>query len=176
MEYRTIPGIPGQFFDCLAYRCGLSTDACARQWRAEKGCKPGEGRHEHCRGCVTGALHAGEKPQEQTSALYGSLLCPRCTKEKGARIVQGICISCYNREREIVLGRNAKGAKPVNLPTLVSLSVAYASPTRRLSCIRYQRVVGRLEAILRVLRKSKEPVQFSYRAPVPARRDPNFFD
>jgi hypothetical protein len=66
-----------------------------------------------CRGCSLGAEHAGET-FKQVDVL--GHLCVRC-HDHASRLLRGaICIACYNRQREVDIGRNAKGAppKPVN--------------------------------------------------------------
>lgn len=92
----------------------LSRDGCAASWRAaeRKRPDPWEGRW-HCRACPVGAAHAG-RPQAETAAVVESLqrVCPRCGR-RAMRIIQGrLCVSCYNREREVLKGRNAKGGVP----------------------------------------------------------------
>jgi hypothetical protein len=49
------------------------------------------------------------------SQFFGRVFCCRC--ERGAvRLIHGsVCISCYNREREIRIGKNARGTYPSGL-------------------------------------------------------------
>ncbi|EUC21470.1 hypothetical protein PMI06_009186 [Burkholderia sp. BT03] len=83
-----------------------------------------------CVGCPVGRRHAEALPPDD--AKHGAsrwnagapLACVRCGRDgttAGTRLVgrfrlvqsRLLCMTCYNREREFVHGRNAKGAPPV---------------------------------------------------------------
>src|SRR6266481_2000895 len=115
ISYSEIPGAPGQFFTCAAYRAKLSTSACARRWRQAQTARGyAADQIEKCRGCPIGAQHAGEKTVRY-SMLFDSPICPRWGRGSTRRLVGGHrCISCFNREREYIRGKNAKGSKPVH--------------------------------------------------------------
>lgn len=110
-------GMPGaRYFRCQPLASTLSTDACARNWRASLDQDSG-GRLHKCRTCPVGAVHAGETAAS-LSPLRGAKLCARC-QTGSTRIISGwLCVSCYNREREFVLQRNARGRPPVGMPPL----------------------------------------------------------
>lgn len=155
--YFEMPGAPGAYFHCQPYKSRMSVASCAGMYSAEKGRQ--NGRHPHCNGCPVGALHAGEQVV-RASALLGAKLCPRCT-QPAARIVRGVCVSCINREYEIVRGVNAKGSAPSRLKPLHAVAVAYAVDGEvRITSI--PRATGRLEAMLRVLRTQNGEVEFSW--------------
>ncbi len=118
IQYFAVDGCARQFFRCAALKATLSTDSCTTNWRRAQRLRPDEVTAVHlCRDCPIGAAHAGERHVAR-SALFGLGICPRCRKYAG-RIIHGTrCVSCYNRERELVAGRNAKGTKPTMAPLL----------------------------------------------------------
>jgi hypothetical protein len=130
-----LPDFPGlKFFRCTRLLADLSPHACARNFR--------QGANIQCVGCTIGRHHAGIEPapeaptQTATCPQYRSLSefpsrapwtapgntsCIRCgqhsrTNERligRMRLVrETICVSCFNREREVVKGSNAKGGRP----------------------------------------------------------------
>jgi hypothetical protein len=95
-----IPGAPATI-ECTRLRAWLSPAACATNFA--------RGRYHQCVGCAIGCENAG-----LDAALRESLRrkpCYRCVRT-GGRLVRGLCISCYNREREVLAGVNAKGCFP----------------------------------------------------------------
>ncbi|WP_143098239.1 hypothetical protein [Variovorax sp. OK605] len=113
----------GAYFACKALRATLSKSGCADRWRAAL---PGSA----CYGCPIGRQHqpasAGSSappPQERRLTT-----CQRCGRSD-LRIVheRGICISCYNRQRELIRGRNGKGFPPQKMQPLAEFSVATES-------------------------------------------------
>ena len=99
VQYREIyPGYIG--FDCPALRATLSAANCADNWKHR--------RCLACNGCPIGAEHAGENPAPPVRAR---LPCVRCGRSDLRLLSRCLCISCYNREREAVKGRNAKGIR-----------------------------------------------------------------
>jgi hypothetical protein len=109
LHYSTIEGSNLRFFRCLPYRATLSTKSCAERWnRAQRTKEYDADRFEKCRGCTLGAVHAG-KPMVHYSGLYEKSICPRCRKFTNRMLGGTRCVSCYNREREFLSGKNAKG-------------------------------------------------------------------
>lgn len=114
--YTTTLAAPGlRLFTCDAYRASLSDRACAARWA-----KAHDARGEQawsmaaCRTCSVGAVHAG-RGAVRYSKHYRAEVCVRCGRG-GARIIGGrICVSCYNRQREMKVGKNARGNRPVEL-------------------------------------------------------------
>lgn len=165
VTYRTLEGVPGQYFDC-PYGCGmLSTTSCARLYEeamSPKGLK--EGRRISCRACPVGAEHAGVPTAVASASRFlGVSYCSRCHGDARRLIRGSICVSCYNREREVLIGKNAKGGKPV---------FGRAVGTTMLGCVidggvktqvrRMDKVVSRLEAVLSVLRGESKTVSFGW--------------
>lgn len=103
MEYFTIEGAPGHYFNCSALRASLSSESCAGRFNAAA--------HEStCHACEIGALHAGKRVISRRAVPH--LLCCRCHELAPRLVAGGICVSCYNRQREVLVGRNAKGTPP----------------------------------------------------------------
>lgn len=126
MSYVKLDGVDGDYFECKPYRGLFSVESCARNWKAARGAVEDSNRCL-CRNCSVGALHAGQEPVRLTPKS----MCARCGKTDQRLIRGAICVSCYNRERELLVGRNSKGAFPVHAKRLRSLdiSVRGASPS-----------------------------------------------
>lgn len=104
VSYFNVDYAPGQYFKCEKQRCTLSVSGCASQYKKAKG------GTSLCSGCEIGAAHAGEV------LIYGLpvKMCCRCGGTDKRLIHARTCVSCYNREREYMLGRNAKGKPPIH--------------------------------------------------------------
>ena len=103
VEYRTLAGIPGSYFDCPCGLGMLSTNSCAAAYKeamSPVGLK--EGRRITCRACPVGALHA-DVPSNIASAsrFLGIGTCSRCHGDARRLIRGSICVSCYNRARGV---------------------------------------------------------------------------
>lgn len=111
MEYFTYPELPDRLiFQCSRHKAALQVEACKGMWTEANGRTPPD-RLALCRNCPLGAQHAGLQ-SFQVSKLKGTGICSRCHRG-GMRLVrQDICVSCWNREREVLVGRNAKGKPP----------------------------------------------------------------
>lgn len=169
-NYFTRSDYPGQFFECPRLRGSVSTDWCARQWR-EVNTQPDGRRHPRwvsCSGCATGAEHAGVRVQDMPPALAEMRICARCELES-SRIIRGyLCVSCYNREREYRIGRNAKGKPPIKHPPLTDIRLRVFDPARPkadpvrvvLGCCSYR------EAVNRVFQQARPGVMVSKCPPV----------
>ena len=111
-----------ELFTCPRYAGGLRLTpmSCAAQWRRGKDALPWQSIYP-CRGCEIGAVNAGEPLPAQAP---GRTLCCRCGRI-GMRLIRGqICVSCYNREREVRIGKDRRGNVPVSLPPAMSLSLS----------------------------------------------------
>jgi hypothetical protein len=110
--YFKIDDCARQFFRCDALRSTLSREACAGNFSGAQNLAEEQVTCRHlCRRCPIGAAHAGVRLMHE-SPFRGASTCPRCGKFS-TRIINGTrCVSCYNREREFVRGRNGKGTKP----------------------------------------------------------------
>src|SRR5258708_28475715 len=102
-------------FRCIPLRATLSAATCARNFTGAA-CMA-------CVDCPTGRQHAdalslGKQAEDAPTSCVRCGRSGRCRGERLVgrfRLVRGntLCVSCYNREREFVRGRNAKGAPPV---------------------------------------------------------------
>ncbi len=130
LAYTEHPEFPGLFtFRCERLHADLTASACARS-HAER-------RALACVGCTIGRKHADDAgiasaPVAKRTALgsgqvdYGRFIpvggCVRCGRTysradrsiKPLRLVRAhtICVSCFNREKEVEHGANSKGSKP----------------------------------------------------------------
>ncbi|MNM73069.1 hypothetical protein D3C81_847850 [compost metagenome] len=74
-----------------------------------------------------------------------------------------LCVSCYNREREYLIGRNAKGSKPVMHPPLMPLAIRFrAGETQQTLAIEH--AVSMQELIVAALRDTSKQVTFGFQA------------
>lgn len=155
------------FFRCERLRATVSTAACSDMWR--KADQLNDGSHSACQRCPLGAVHAGEVAASM-SPLKGTLTCARCHRVAVRLINSWVCVSCYNRSREQVLGRNAKGTAPVKLAALVPRRI-------RIQCgddvktLAQARTLDIDELVVAALRDNRKRVVFAYNsAPPPAVR------
>lgn len=158
MDYFERPELPGQkFFQCEPLRGSLSVTACAGMWAKANGAKPDN--VSKCCGCPVGAAHAGSKIV--TTAIQRRKVCCRCLRVSG-RLIRGvICVSCFNRELEVINGKNAKGLPPVKHPPVGAYRLRYrvdGVPRDR----RFDRVVNASEAIIAMVHKHGSEVQFGF--------------
>lgn len=109
-------------FECEKLRGLISVDECAERFDRSTSDPRNPERFCSCKRCPVGAQHKIELTAlqaEQLEALPpvirsvgGGAACVRCGSV-GKRIVsRTLCVSCWNREREHLIGRNAKGNVP----------------------------------------------------------------
>ena len=109
--------VPGKrHFRCEKLSATISSDDCSNRYIRTVA---GDERASACRFCPIGAMHSGKTDTLQaasTSARVRIIGSPnsdtRCTRcgRSDLRIIHsggGLCISCWNRQREWTLGRNA---------------------------------------------------------------------
>lgn len=168
--YESIDDVDGKFFMCPKYRAKLSQKTCAAMYReGRRNARHPDNRRAECVGCPIGARHADDQGAQPVVVKLpvGRHQCVRC-HGYAARLVQGgLCISCYNREREVRSGSNALGnaphaadrfwGNPVRTKTLVLHEVTFAMD----GAVQRQTVADTLEALLRVLRRERRQVRFS---------------
>ncbi len=155
INYETIPGARGEYFFCEKLSVKLSVESCIQSHkisRTEEAIHVG--RRFHCRNCQTGMIHADEKRPDRCT---GSMVCPRC-RRWSRRLACGVCLSCYNRERELRIGVNAKGRPPVRLRQLHDIKLV----VQRGDSIVTQsyRALDQHEALLRELRQNSGEITF----------------
>lgn len=164
VTYFTIEAAPGQqFFRCEPQRATLSTNSCAGMWR--EGNHMGLEKRATCKRCEIGAMHAGEA-LASLSPLKGSLTCARCHRP-ALRLIHGhVCVSCKNREYELVKGCNAKGTRPVKLRALEPRRIWFIAGTV-LTHLAMPRTIDRAELIVAALRDSSDRVRFAFKPTAP---------
>lgn len=185
LEYVSSDLAPGLLmFGCTRLAATLSVKGCAARW-AEAKSPPGRRRKndtgvEHasdqfsaCRACPIGAVHSGERVRVY-SPFYAAAICPGCRKGTTRMIGDRICVSCYNRRREAVIGRNARGNAPSKLVVLRSVRFrAVAEGKARL--VQADAVADLFEPVLQTMRTTVGAVAFAYAAPGPVRRQHDLF-
>ena len=167
-DYFSMDGVPGKvYFRCERQRATLSTEACAASWRRAD--ELNGGQCSACRLCPVGAVHAGEVAASM-SPLKGTLTCARCHRTSGRLIGGHRCPSCYNREREVLRGCNAKGTAPVKAGRLDPRRIRYMHGDEL--CTMSMRLSSDTdELIVAALRDSRKSVVFAFNsAPPPAVR------
>lgn len=170
IKYFRPDGVPGRYFACPSYGT-MSVASCARNFTdAPQSAKAG--RLQRCVDCAIGRKHTGVIPGEsasariQTSILYRKV-CLRCRRDgRNAstrligriRLVRGhtICVSCYNREREVLHGANAKGAAPKKWSGLFSTRSAYLTGTKTVVVAHPDPVADRIELALTLMRRGHD--------------------
>lgn len=143
----------------------LSVNACAASYQtAMSPAGLREGRRISCRACPVGAEHAGVPNSVASSSRFlGVKYCSRCHGEANRLIRGSICVSCYNREREVLIGKNAKGGKPIHGKSIGTAIVACVVDSGRKAQVhRMDKVSSRLEAVLSVLRSESTSISFGW--------------
>jgi hypothetical protein len=169
VTYFESEGVPGQYFACSHYGT-MSTTACARNFtEAPQSIK--RGRLQHCLGCSIGRKHAGgddrPEPAPAASSIVYRIACVRCRRDgrtSGSRLIGrlrlvrrgSICVSCFNREREVIFGANAKGARPKKWANLFLSRVTYVSPSRAVCEVHPDPIVDRIELALTMIRRGHD--------------------
>lgn len=164
IEYWNNPLLQGKMmFRCDRMRASLTTDSCAAMWR--KADELSDGTHHSCKLCPIGAVHAGEVAASM-SPLKGTLTCARCHRSSMRLIGGQVCVSCYNRQRETLCGRNAKGKAPVKLSRLDARRMRYmAGPDIRTLVLRHTADMD--ELIVTALRDNKQRVVLAWNSTPP---------
>jgi hypothetical protein len=156
-----LPGI--RHFACDRLRATLSVSSCGARWEKANGTDVDADRFHTCRRCPIGASHAG-RVDHNPSPFRGMMICGRCHRGAPRLIGKHLCVSCFNRARELRLGRNAKGTAPRKLARLDQRSITYRAAgvvkTRVLD-----ESVDVTELVVAVLRDEKHAPLFGSRAP-----------
>lgn len=177
VEYFSVELAPSlKMFRCEAMRATLSTSACAANWKAAHAQQepvklaPGQQpRESHalagerlwkCKTCPIGALHAGQE-HASLSSLKGSLICGRCHRGAMRLVGAHLCVSCWNRERELIVGRNGKGRAPVKLVDIHARQLLVFENGER-KVVRRARTASFEELYVMALRDSHSRVTFSW--------------
>ena len=158
-----VPGM--QHFSCERMRATLSVQACADNWR--RGHYDGDLSRQLCKGCEIGAMHAGEAGASR-SPLLSTRICGRCHSTGMRLIHKHLCVSCYNRDREVRLGRNAKGSPPVKWHALARRTITYQLSDGTVAERTLDRTADMEELIVAVLRDERKAVRFGFRGKGPS--------
>lgn len=162
IAYSTNPQMPGAaFFECTRLHANLTTSACTGMWRGAN--EQRNERYTACRSCFVGATHAGVTNASR-SPIRGALVCARCARGATRLINKSLCVSCYNRERELIRGRNARGMVPTKLAPLAPRTVFYMA-NGRAQVLRSERTTNSAELIIATLRDAIHTVAFAWRGP-----------
>lgn len=117
---REVYGLKQRVFDCERISAQVTQEQCAASYLRNN---IGSG----CHNCSIGRHFSGDAPiaEDRHSAINKSLglACIRCERNVHTatkyiarfRLTRKhtLCLTCFNREREVVRGYNAKGARPV---------------------------------------------------------------
>lgn len=160
VEYFELPELPGkQMFRCERRNATLQVASCASMWK-QANSKSTIECNMTCRTCPLGAVHAGEG-DVQMSHLRGIEICSRCHRV-GMRLISGdICVSCWNRAREVLVGKNARGRKPLNHPPIVPHEITVLSG-KKLVTIKRKHAICTEELVIAALRDSTRQVFFGF--------------
>ena len=107
--------VSGSYFDCKTYPIPitLSTSSCAERYRiTQSQANQIDAGHQlfRCLSCDIGRTHAdmGGIPMRHPRMKD----CFRCGRTDLRLIDLALCIGCFNRQREAVVGKNGKGSFP----------------------------------------------------------------
>jgi hypothetical protein len=75
-----------------------------------------------------------------------------------------VCVSCYNRERELRIGRNARGSPPIGLKPMCPSTLLVVNDDS-IAVRRFDSVIGIKEAVLTHARTHDECFKFGWCAP-----------
>ena len=146
---------------CDRQRMTLSKQGCARLWRStqEKRPAPHEARF-NCLTCPIGAGNAGVSIAVTAAATEAlRTFCPRCLRRAFRMIANRLCVSCYNREREVQIGKNRKGGRPRLTDILHSARlVAIDAGSPRI--VLHSTVTGLPEAMIAMARSATGVIAF----------------
>jgi hypothetical protein len=163
-EYFELPELPGQpHFRCKILNASLSTASCAGRWSTAASAGSDTTRWIMCKGCPVGGRHAG-RTSLNCSPFAGRSICGRCHAGATRLIFKHLCISCYNRQREQMIGKNRKGAAPIKLAPLHRRSISYMAGGK-LRTKTIDRSINTTELVVAVLRDEEHAVQFRWQAP-----------
>ncbi len=154
---------------CEKRALDLSAQSCAADFRRIELCGALPWRSDwHCKGCEQGAAAVGHDVEAlRTAAVIAGArqVCARCHRPDDRFIGNRLCRSCDARDRELVRGRNGKGAFPavlaarLNLHDVVLWVVGIGMQVAH-------RATGVLEAIIIQVRREKKALHFARAIPL----------
>jgi hypothetical protein len=165
-----------ELFRCDRLQMRLTERGCAKLWQSAQDQAPGPTESKwHCRACPIGAANAGvAQPETQSDEAAAVIeleeLCPRCYRKGNRLIGDHLCVSCYNRAREVVRGKNRKGNRPVVVEArivTVDIAVSEVGATHSTPARRFPNVMSCAEAMLMAAKQANgRPLDFSKPAAV----------
>ncbi|MFT8945968.1 MAG: hypothetical protein ABF876_05225 [Acetobacter aceti] len=160
-----------ELVDCPELKMRLSRAGCSRLWTSARKKMPEnwEGR-KACVGCPLGAERAGHNPKDQLSAKTRSAdghlarnflvgTCSRCQKQADRMPGGRLCITCYNRQREAIRGKSAKGYRP-HIADLLKKDRLFVSATDGGSEWLQDFVLSRTELMIAAAGQATTPIFF----------------
>jgi hypothetical protein len=121
-----------------------------------------EHKRKECRFCPLGAKHSGDPSAVMGSRLYGALLCARCERHANRLVGGVVCVSCYNRRRENLLGLNAKGNPLKLIRKYHKATLLLVNEENVVSLRQIDDVMSTSEAVVSVLLKEEKAVMFGW--------------
>jgi hypothetical protein len=156
-----------EMFICARMALRLTRKGCAALWTSarQKPPAPWDGRAA-CVGCNVGARNAGQPDVPEIVAAVDAWrrVCPRC-RRVSLRMIRGrLCISCYNRDREVRIGHNAKGGR-IRLAAKLHPAALQVVSEDGPRTIRLPSVLDLSEVMILAARKATGPLFFTLPAP-----------
>lgn len=174
IDYFVIPELPNvQMFTCAKRRASLQVASCADMWLEANQQRIAPERLDLCKNCPLGAEHAGVK-DVSLSPLRGVSVCARCQLGTTRLVKHHLCVSCYNREREFLIGKNSRGNKPVMHPQLYRLKLKILAGDSVEEC-KLDKAVDLTELVVAALRDVKKQVTFGFQSIAPNVRQMDLF-
>lgn len=166
IKYGNFPGLQHPTFRCQPREATLSIPACVGMFQRAQAARGREAeRYTACKTCSVGAAHTGVE-LILSSWLFDTMICPRCGHGTMRMIRNRACVSCYNREREVKAGRNAKGKVPSKLAPLIPVEVAYTA-NRTPRRYRSRHAVGAPEVMAHIMRTVPGQIIFHFKPEAP---------
>ncbi len=139
---------------CPPMAARLTIGACRRMWATAQERPPEVWEAKaHCRRCMLGAERSGATAEQvQAKALTDAIrrICCSCERSAARLIHSTHCVSCYNRRREVLRGRNGRCGRPRLTDVLHSERVAVLDTTAGTArVVEMGSVVSVTEVILR---------------------------
>ena len=148
---------------CDRQKMNLTVPGCSRLWLSAQADRPKEweGRYA-CLTCPIGAANSGASmPTTAEASEFLRKICPRCERPAERFIRNEQCVSCYNRAREVRVGKNAKGNPPTLLPGRLHSEIVVRFDATGHGLITRPQVVGLGEVIVSEARLAQNPIAFA---------------
>jgi hypothetical protein len=109
-----------------------------------------------CKGCAIGAANAGMPSELSRQIDATDQTCCRCHRA-ALKLLLGerLCVSCYNRQLEVLAGRNARGNVPVRHLPLIDCTASVCTATGPPRTERVKNATCTSEALLAITRAHK---------------------